>query len=620
MDADINYDINEEKHLCYGEAPTQTTNAERLLTEIELGLGFSSEKVFNLGMLSMLVAARSDFEVLPLENEASLVEAQKALEYDILLVILKSEVKEQEIFLDSIQQEVIVVHQEIYSVENFERELQSVKGKLWVAEKSLMKSYDQFYDVKQQADKYRNTLASVLHSSWSEINIESSENIDLNSTVARSKEDVLDYSKQTLQILERSLAREFDLEKRLSVLEHCKEELSLKLELANHKICEIEEELSSTLKRYFQADNATELFTALSKELIDSFQSVQALSRDQVNALEKKLTDSDVQLKKAKASIEASQEQKNLLNSKLMDAKNIIMDLKEKLLKAENRAENAEAKYDLLAEYNLELNLEIGFLKSSETDRAYSLKEKLKDSDTQLEHAKTSYEAIEEQQRMLHSALVDMKNLIEDLKSKVSIAEKRAEKAESKCDLLTVTNQELNDELGDMRCRLDYLGESMHKAERAKVETASEINTKTKVITDLVMRLALERERLQKQILILKKENRILVKKCWETIQPSNGHSACDETGKENSSQRFPGKEAIESSTASIKAENSAAEVASPQSGSESSGLTDDETDVDSDSVAVRTIEAGQLNCRHVCVALFLLLATVVGMYIYQVE
>ncbi|KAJ6364767.1 hypothetical protein OIU76_029688 [Salix suchowensis] len=100
---------------------------------------------------------------------------------------------------------------------------------------------------------------------------------------------------------------------------------------------------------------------------------------------------------------------------------------------------------------------------------------------------------------MLFATIRDMEHLIEGLKSKVSKAESREESAEDKCIILSETNADLNEELSFLRGRLKYLEASLNQAEETKMATAKDIGFQTKVITDLVMRLAIERERLHKQ-------------------------------------------------------------------------------------------------------------------------
>ena len=125
----------------------------------------------------------------------------------------------------------------------------------------------------------------------------------------------------------------------------------------------------------------------------------------------------------------------------------------------------------------------------------------MREFDIQLQHALASAEASLEKQSMLYSTIEDMENLIEDLKLKVSKAESRADCTEEKCIILSESNAELSEELSFLRTRMECLETSLHQAEETKVETAKDIRVRTKVITNLVMQLAFERERLHKQVL-----------------------------------------------------------------------------------------------------------------------
>jgi chromosome segregation ATPase len=60
--------------------------------------------------------------------------------------------------------------------------------------------------------------------------------------------------------------------------------------------------------------------------------------------LETKLKESDTQLEHVTASVDAIVEQQGMLRSSMSDMGQMIEDLKEKYLKAETRAENAESK------------------------------------------------------------------------------------------------------------------------------------------------------------------------------------------------------------------------------------------------------------------------------------
>jgi predicted nucleic acid-binding Zn-ribbon protein len=101
---------------------------------------------------------------------------------------------------------------------------------------------------------------------------------------------------------------------------------------------------------------------------------------------------------------------------------------------------------------------------------------------------------------MLYSAIWDMETLIEDLKSKVSKAESKLDTAEEQCVLLSETNSELDNELSFLKARIEFLETSLDQANNAKLESAKEINVRTKFILDMVMQLAIERERIQSQV------------------------------------------------------------------------------------------------------------------------
>lgn len=363
-----------------------------------------------------------------------------------------------------------------------------------------------------------------------------------------------------LQMLEKSLARELDLEKKLSESRLTEDELKLKLHYAEQVAYNLEETMEMVLQRTYEAENAAAALLGISKELRGKLQIVQFNLRgsiiregearsnleenlkkspaeesagqlpllregdlkanlrevedecsptiseflclnEKVRALEEQLRESDTQVQIAKTPAEASREQQNMLATELSSVENIIKGLEEDVTRLQSRAEIAEEKCVQLTKTNFELSEQLDLLRSKGTGNENVLERKLKESDMQLEHARASVEAIEEQRNMLNSALGDMENLIEGLKGKVSKAESRAESAESKCNLLAETNLELNEELGFLRSRLECMEASLNQAEDARIATAKDIGIRTKFITDLVIKLAMERERLQLQVI-----------------------------------------------------------------------------------------------------------------------
>ncbi|KAG1326666.1 WPP domain-interacting tail-anchored protein 1 [Cocos nucifera] len=551
--------------------------AMEVLTRIELDLAYSSEKLLNLEILLMQVSSRaSDFEALTTEYEDISNESiEKAFEFDAMSGILNTEVIELDNFMASLQMDIMDAHQKLSHDDHFRESSIKIEEKLLDAQESIKQLQDLVADISMQSAKFERTLAFA-HNETCTGGDEESKNGHFSSMNSKWKLQTVDQQRHVLQILEKSLAREMDLEQKLSDSRSNEEDLNLKLHYAERESYLMEETLEMILEKMFEAENAAVLLLGISKELIGKFQIVQlnlngslhreremrtklqesmmklsaeesALEklktscaeldnilvvqenglkaslkgadgkcmldssevltlREKVRALEEQLSESDIQLQMAKASVEASQEQQTLLHSELSQLENVIEGLRENVRTTESRAESAEARCTQLTKTNMELNEKLGFLRNSGSEKAIFLEKKLKESNRQLEHAKASVEAIEQQQNMLYTALSDMEHIVEELKGKVAKAESRAENAESKCTLLTETNLELNEELGYVRSRLECLETSLNQADDAKVATAKDIGIRSKIITDLIMKLALERERLESQHIAIAEE------------------------------------------------------------------------------------------------------------------
>lgn len=329
-----------------------------------------------------------------------------------------------------------------------------------------------------------------------------------------------DQHRNVLHMLEQSIASELDLEKKLSDSISVIEDLRLKLHRQEEEIYFLEESTETVSGRMFEAENASELLFGTSKELINRLNNMQFLEnrpekvekesnkvgagspslQDKIQELEKQLNKSNLQLQLALASAETRQEEQNALQSELSTMEDTIKNIKDDVSRAESRAQNAEIRCMQLTVANIELNEELNALKSEKSDKANLLEKKLTESNTQLEHAKAAVDAIVEQQGMLKCTMSDMEHIIEDLKGKVSKAETRAESAESKCTMLTDTNLELSEELAFLRGRVESLENSLREANHVKESTAKDIGVRTTIITDLVRKLALERERLHLQV------------------------------------------------------------------------------------------------------------------------
>ncbi|XP_065047152.1 WPP domain-interacting tail-anchored protein 1-like isoform X1 [Musa acuminata AAA Group] len=605
-------------------------NGAEALTRVELDVAYSSEKLLNLEMLLMQVADRAhDIESVNMGYEDISDESvMKAFESDILSGILDMEVNELQSFMSLLQIEIMEARQNFCQGEHMEDCAATVEEKLHDAEESVKKLQDSVADIREQSSKFERTLALFHNETRSDEN-EELENDHLTSI---KKPQTVDQQRHVLQMLEKSLARELDLEKKLSEYRSNEEDLKIKLHYTERELYCMEELMEICLERAFEAENSAELLQGIARELAGKLQLVQLnlnsslhrehemrfnleenmmqlpaeeaarerltsshaelndmlsskekglkasvmeadekgiltsaeiLSlREKVMALEEQLRESNVQLQLAKTSAETSQQQQSALQSDLYQMENVMEGLKANVLRAESKAESAEAKYTELRKSNIALNEEIVFLRNSESEKRSLLERRYKESNTQLEHAKASVEALEEQQNVLYAAITDMQSMIEDLKAKVSKAESRAENAESKCTLLTETNLELNEELGCLRGRLEYLETSLHQTEGAKIATAKDIGIRTKIISDLVMKLALEREHLQLQISALAKKNKVLLEKCK---RKGDAHIPKSYKGPQNGTELGFPKSSIdaltESSATDFQVEKLAADV-----------------------------------------------------------
>ncbi|KAL4639875.1 hypothetical protein ACB092_03G250300 [Castanea dentata] len=534
--------------------------SKKILTNVDLDLAYSSEKLVNLHIILMyLLAHENDLQAMALEkNYVSTDSIEKALMFDLLSGILDSEVRELGGFMDNLQADIVDAHNNISSCRHLREFSTKMEEKLHDSKESLKHSQRQILEVKVQLAKFQGTVFAF-KSDNGDIDkaLELSENGQLSNLNAKSNMQMAKQQRHLLRMLEKSLAREIDLEKKLVEARQNEEELKLKLHHTEKVAFHMEEAAEVVWGRFLEAENASVALMGISKELVGQLQLVKfnmngAIQREtQVKAkledcieqlkekdiaLEKlessnaeyiaqsaevftwrekvvflgeKLKESQFQLNNANACNEASQEQ-------LSEMENIIESLKESIYKAESRAESAEAKATQLTETNMELTDELNFHKgsTSDTEKKIGLLEKRsRELEIQLQHAKASSEASQEQQNMLYSAIWDMETLIEDLKSKVSKAESKIETAEEQCSLLSKSNLDLSNELSFLRGRIEFLETSLDQAKSTKLESAKEINVRTKFIKDMAMQLATERERIQKQLNNLTKENTILVEK-----------------------------------------------------------------------------------------------------------
>lgn len=686
--------VHTERLSSNGEVMGESGNASELLTRVELDLACSSEKLVNLSILMMNVATKeSDFEVFASEeNKMSDSFFEKALEFDLLSGILNSGVRELDNSMATLEAQLFNAREILASCEHLSEAYMVLEEKLHDSETSLEQSQYQLSEMKMQSAKFQTSLSCfglVEENGNSDKAAESLGNDKHLGMNTKINMQTVEQQRHILRMLENSLARELDLDKKLTESRQNQDELTLRLHSSEEEVFCMEEEIKDVLERLLETDNAAEVFMGISKELLSRLQvfqfnlngsiqrenelrselenSTQQLKdkestlqklesssaelddiihaqtnslkdslreaedklilanseaftlREKVGSLEKKLKESEFQLLNAKIADDD-------LYSQISQMESVVEDLKGKMSKAESRAESAEANLKNLVETNMELNEELSLLKGvgGTTGKVNLLESQLRESDIQLQHAVASAEASQEKQIMLYSAIGDMENVIEDLKSKVSKAENRAESAEDKCIILSENNAELNEELCFLRGRMECLQASLHQTEDTKMTTAMDIGIRTKVIASLVMQLATERDRLHKQITSLAKENKILVVKLQQTNKDPSVIMSFSRKGN-GKDMLFPEDELTTSTTTRAKAcKEEVTEVTATSfevnktkyaSVAETTVGTADST---SGIETVRRIDAGMLNFKHLVMAMLILLISAVAAYMFQ--
>lgn len=555
------------------------------LSYVDLGLVYSNEKLVNLQVLLMLLLGwDNDPDAMASGNSDISAEfIERALVFDLLCGILDSELREVETFLDTVQAEIVDARHKISSCGPLGAPFDRMENKLHDSEEAFNKCEELVLEMKVQSTKLQ-SFSYFRHEKWNNDKaIDISEQYQLSSIIGRSKVLSVEQQRNILRMLENTLAREIDLENKLSESRQSEDQFKMKLHYTEQVALRMEEAAEVVWGRFLEAENAAEVLMGISKELVGRLQIVQfnlngSIQREaefksklegciedlntkdftlkmleksnaehaakasdvstltkRVKLLEEQLKESEIQLEKANASKETSQEH-------LHEMEIIIDSLKENIYEAESRAESAEAKVTELTDANMELTEELNFLKGNNdknTKKVTSLEKQLRESEIQLQHAKASSEASQEQQNMLYSAIWDMETLIEDLKSKVSKAESRTETVEEQCIELSESNFELNNELGILRDKIECLEASLDQSNIEKDANAKEISYRTKLITDMVTQLATERERIQKQLITLVKEKEILVKKLQNNVK-TDSKAVCnsgDGDGEESISE-----------------------------------------------------------------------------------
>lgn len=145
-----------------GDTIQELENAWEVLTRAELDLACHSDKLLNLEIFVMHVAAmESDFEAFVSEKEATFGDSTKrAFQFDLLSGVLESELNEEEKFLVSIQSEIDRTSNKISPYKCKEEFFGEIQEKLQDCGQSLKQSFEHVSEMRLQSDKFKRILSS----------------------------------------------------------------------------------------------------------------------------------------------------------------------------------------------------------------------------------------------------------------------------------------------------------------------------------------------------------------------------------------------------------------------------------------------------------------------------
>ncbi|XP_015076375.1 WPP domain-interacting tail-anchored protein 2 [Solanum pennellii] len=665
-----------ENHSSEAKDMEEMRSSMEILSRVDLDLAYTDEKLTNLDNLLMRVlACENEVEAISFENdEISPESIEKVLSLDHLSIILNSEIRQLDNFLGTLQDLVIEARQKIPTHREFSELHVIMENKFHDTEELLRLSKERVLEMKMQLAKLQMTSLAFDQNEWRHrMSLDLS---DINNVSARELKPQAETVEQRriLRMLEKSLERELDLEKKLTLHKQNEDDLKLKLRLTEQVALCMEEGAEVIWGRFLESENAAEVLMGISREMVSRLQVVNfnlngslqrekdftlkidncigqinakditiqnlnsnnkhlAVENTEVSSLRDKLKLSEDKLKESESKLLKANELNEVSEERLKELECIVESQKEDIDIAEHKADNAEEKVAHLTETNLELHEELDFLKSSNESNAKKvsiLEKKVRELELQLQNAKTSSEAGQEQQNMLYTAIWDMETLIDELKQKVLKAESKTEHVEEQCLILSETNLELTQEVEFLRSRVEGLETSLNQATVEKLASAKDINIKTSFIMDLVMQLAIERERVQKQIFCLAKENKSLISKLKSTKeQPSINvlENGGDDIGLPSSRVASTIAAATdsyrelqtESSQRSSQVINELPHDKATDQSSKSSILTNEEPNIVVKSEDTEAqLQAKQHQHRYIVMAILVLLLSTLGLYFFD--
>ncbi|KAM0068168.1 putative WPP domain-interacting tail-anchored protein [Helianthus debilis subsp. tardiflorus] len=529
-----------------------------IITRFKLDIACICEKLANLNLLSMHVETmENDFKAFVSDTDPDLI--IKIVEYDLLSGFLDSETRILETHISDLQKEKDNVRDFLSSRES----VIGMEEMLHDSEKSLEQSLEQVSEIKIRSANFEKNL---LRFSGDEDYVEVLNSNDV-LELEKMKMKTVEHQRHVLRMLEKSLEREIDLEKRASDLTQVEETLTMRLRLLEQEVVDAEEEAETTLEKFYKTDHASELLMQTTKELIRKIKMLHFNLKGSIQ-------------REAGLKNDLTKLQQRVIDEK--ESSKRIAEMENMIIEVENRAVNYE-------DTRRELN--------DTCEKMVLLEKELGDVRVKLQHAEACCEASEEEKSMFLSTIKDMSMVIDDLKKKVTEAEILTDSVEDRCIILSEANADLKKELKFVKGKVKSLETSLRQMEETKKASAKDINLCSKFITDLVMQMQLERERLQKQISSLKQENKILVN-CLNKDDKDPAVKVSYGDKVDNNDITAENKEAVSTNF-------------------EVEECTETVTDY---TEAARDIDARQLKTKGILLVLLILIVPLIGVLVYQTQ
>ncbi|XP_042024867.1 WPP domain-interacting tail-anchored protein 2-like isoform X2 [Salvia splendens] len=633
-------------------------NAMIVSSEVDTSLAYSSEKLANLeNLLLHVLAVEVDIgDVNFRDDDISGEFFEKAFTFDLLYAILNFELKGLDHLMAGLQDLTVDALNKMSSSDDSTQ----VAGKLHGSESVLKRFQDRVLRIKIQLAKFQLTSFVFNKSEYKhDWDLGVKEELHLAQAEWKPQMRIVE-QRRVLRMLEISLAREVELEKKLMEVRQNEEDFKSKICLREQVAVAMEEAAEAAWGSFLEADNRAEVLMGISKEMMLKLQFVgpnvsNANEREeelklklqdcvkQLNekgALIQNLNSSNARLAADNAEVTALRERVQTLEEKIRQTESRLAEanlsseriqqelkiredeiesVKENIYAAESRAGSAEEKVSQLTDSNLELTEEVDFLKGSNTKKISLLEKQLRDLDIQLQHARASSEASQEQQNLLYTAIWDMETLIDELKQTITEAESKTTISEEQRVVLSEVNSDLNKELDFVRSKLGFMEATLDKAALQKRSSAKDISIKSSVIMDMVMQIAVERERIQKQLASLTKENKLLRGKLQNQAKIAplilQDEKSCDDRESLSSGLDLGNVESAEHSPAmatETTLENFEVEKANTSSSSLDESGTGLSSLVDESTSSVLDVEAECLVSKHRSRKVYLVMATLV--------